>query len=268
MSQTRLFQPPKASHQKVDTRHIKPWRSVGRNVVRKSIEALGNLTTPLLREIAHPQYRFEVIDGARRLDTLTAGGPVVIDALVLPVETRDEDARAATAALNLSRAPNPMEEAYSFDSLVKAGHAVEQIAKELGISSAKIRSRLSLLRLPESVKRAVEQKRVAIGVAVRAARLPEDDQAYLANRLAVSGTLTAEDVDNARRARREQAVANLPTELFAPRRPDPAVTLRAALEHALDTARAQGLAEHDIQAILQDLTVATPASREGIPAYA
>jgi len=121
MSQTRLFQPPKASHQKVDTRHIKPWRSIGRNVVKKSIEALGNLTTPLLREISDPEYRYEVIDGARRLDSLTASGSLVIDALVLPVETRDEDARAATAALNLNRAPNPMEEAYSFQALVGPG---------------------------------------------------------------------------------------------------------------------------------------------------
>lgn len=268
MPQTRLFQLPKASHQKVNTRLIKPWRSAGRNVVRKSIEALGNLTTPLLREIVDPRYRFEVIDGARRLDTLTAAGPLVIDALILPLETRDEDARAATAALNLSRAPNPLEEAYSFDSLAKAGYRVEKIAKELGISSAKIRSRLNLLRLPEPIRRAIEQKRVALGVANRVAHLPEPDQAHLVNVLATNGTITSSDVDAVRRVRREQSLASLPNELFAPARPDPATALRAAIEHALDIARSQGLAEHEAQAVLQEFAVPTSPHSEGAPAYA
>lgn len=268
MSQNRLFQPPPAAHRQVDTSQIRPWRSTGRNNVRQSIKALGNLSAPLLREISDPQYRFEVIDGARRLDVLTSSGPVVIDALVLPLETRDEDARAATAALNLNRAPNPMEEARSFASLTQAGYELKQIAAELGISAQQIKSRLQLLKLPEAIQRAVEEKRVAPGVAAKASRLPAEEMGQLANRLVMSGRLTAKDVEEARRVRREEAVAGLPSELFAPREVDAGASLRSALEHAIENARSQGLSEADIQTVLLELGRAPIQSAESVPAYA
>lgn len=251
--QTRLFTPPTPQHERVSTRAIRPWRSTGRNNVRKSIEALGNLTTIVLRRIDHPTYRYEVIDGARRLDALTEEGPVTIDAMVLPLSTRDDEARAATAALNLNRAPNPLEEARSFQDLLAAGHDTTTVATTLGISEHTIRARLRLLALPDNIARAVETRQVAPGVAANIAHLEPHQQQALSQLLTVKGKLTGEDVTNTRRAQREADLAALPAALLqAPTDHDPHADLLGAVRHAVTVARDAGLDDDQIRAALLD----------------
>jgi ParB-like chromosome segregation protein Spo0J len=261
MPQPPLFEPPQIYTAIVPLDDIELPPIVGaRRTTGRSIATFGFVTLPIVQEAYPPEdvpvdapYRYRVVDGARRLAdfALQRPRPMSVEVKVVPHAVSAESVAALAVSLNYNRAPNPIAEAEHFEDLLRFGHTPKTIAKALGISAAKISRRLALVQnLHPDLLDLVRSGGMAVSVAERAARLSEDRQAQL---YAVAATrkaaydepprLTAADVSNVQRVRRETALP-----IFE--EVDPKVALRAAVAQAAQAARAAGVADDELIAAL------------------
>lgn len=156
--------------------------------------------------------RYSLIDGNRRVMAAREAGRESIPALVLPAGA--DPSLALT--LNGLRAANPVTEFCAIKALLAEGHSKADIAKLTGFPPAKITKRLRLETLHADLFAALSEQRVSATVAEEAAKLPVGMQERLGARLVEQGRLSADNVREVRMVRREEAVAELPFEAFAP----------------------------------------------------
>lgn len=223
---TPLFERPQSSLELVALADIQFWRASGaRSTTGKSIAALGLRGVVTLQQLAPgSRYRYKVIDGSRRLDKAKGQELEHVRAEVLPVEIDRAEAAALRLTMNLSRSPNPMQEAEALKELSDACLAEgipemeipSYIAKTLGINQAVIKQRLGLLLLPPALRQGVAAGKVAAGVVAKIANLPRTQQEQLVTELQEKGKLTGHDVKDVRRVKQEAMLAELPENLFAP----------------------------------------------------
>ena len=102
-------------------------------------------------------------------------------------EMTDEEAFDAMITENLQRQDvDPMEEAFAFGQLIKAGKSAEEVALRFGKSVRFIQDRIKLNSLIPELMLAVKEDRMSIAAAMLIAKLDEEDQrkyagAYSAN---------------------------------------------------------------------------------------
>ena len=255
---TPLFERPESNLELVALADIQPWSAGGaRSATGKSIAALGLRGVVTLQQLPPgSRYRYKVIDGSRRLNQAKDQELEQVQAEVLPVETDRAEAAALRLTLNLSRSPNPLQEAEALEELSDAclAEGIPQvevpsyIAKTLGIKQAVIKQRLGLLRLPPALRQGVEAGNVAAGVAAKIANLPRTQQEQLAGELQEKGSLTGHDVKDVRRVKQEAVLAELPESLFAPL-DDPEARARTVLKDLLE----EGVTADELVAIVQRL---------------
>jgi hypothetical protein len=255
---TPLFEKPKTTHELVALADIKPWSTGGaKSVNTKSIAARGlHGEVPPQRLAPGSRYRFEVIDGSRRLNTARDQGLEHVQAEVLPEETDRAEAAALRFVLNLGRSPNPMHEAEALQEVIDACLAAGipqlevsgYITRTLGVSASIIKQRLGLLLLQPALRQGVKDGRVAAGVAAKIANLSFVQQEQLVWKLEAEGKLTSNMVKDVRRVKREATLAELPDNLFTPL-DDPRERARAALKGFLD----EGLTVGELKAAVEQL---------------
>ena len=255
---TPLFDKPESTHELVALADIRPWSTGGaKSANAKSIAALGLRGEVTLKRIAPgSRYRFEVIDGSRRLNTARDKGLEHVQAEVMPVETDRAEAAALRFVLNLGRSPNPMQEAEALQELVDAclAEGIPQvevpsyISRTLGYSTKIITQRLGLLLLPPVLRQGVKDGKIATGVAAKIANLSSVQQEQLVWKLEAEGKLTSNMVKDVRRVKREAILAELPDNLFAPL-DDPRERAKAALKGFLD----EGLTVGELKAAVEQL---------------
>lgn len=217
-----LFERPEATLEQVALADISPWRTGGaRSRSAKSVAALGLRGVVELKRLPPGgRYRFEVVDGSRRLNNARDAGLEIVNAEVLPADTDRVEAAALRLMLNLGRSPNPLQEAEAlkevFDAYRAEGVPAGAIARRFGLSTGVVRQRLGLLALPVALQAGVADGKVAAGVAARIANLPRAQQERLVVELAERGKLTGKDVKAVRQAKQAAVLAGLPDALFGP----------------------------------------------------
>ena len=236
---TPLFEKPEASLERVAVADIEPWSSGGaRSRSAKGIAVLGLRGVVELRRLPPGgRYRFEVIDGSRRLNNARDTGLEFVNAEVLPQETDRVEVAALRLMLNLGRSPNPLQEAEAlrevFDAYraegVPEAEVPGAVARRFGVSPKIVNQRLRLLTLPPALQVGVAEGKVAAGVAAKIVNLSATHRNELVTALAEKGKLTAADVKKVRRAKQAAVLAELPENLFAPPK-NPHERARRALE--------------------------------------
>lgn len=107
---------------------------------------------------------FLLHDGERRLRASKMAGLKTIPAVISPALNGNGQKERLIRALvaNIQRADlGPIEEARSYQKLIEMGYTRNQIGLELGISSARVASRLMLLLLDEPIQTLIEEGRLA-----------------------------------------------------------------------------------------------------------
>ncbi len=122
---------------------------------------------------------YEIIAGERRFRAIQSLGWTHFPAIVR--EMGDEEAAAVMLAENTGRSDlDPIDEARAYDRRIKEfGWTPEQAAKKAGVSSARVRSRLKLLRLEETVQRITRTGQFPLGYAQILADADLSEQAQI-----------------------------------------------------------------------------------------
>ena len=155
-----------------------------------------------------------LVDGRRRVLAAKEAGLDHVEALIYRLDP-DEGRRffppeVLTLALNELRRPNPVAEAEAIRRLMDRGATLRDICRITGLPPVRVQRRMRLLRLSAPLAEALEEGRLAVGVAEAAAKLAPAEQGELAEKLARDGKLTAADVARARDAVRRSALQALP----------------------------------------------------------
>ena len=258
---TRLFSRPEPYTAHVPLRLIKPVQHGSRSATKRSIEAFGMLSLPVLREIIHLEeapadaYRYTIVDGVRRIEDLRseAGDDGSVLAMILPAEVGEDAADAISLAMNYDRTENPGIEAQKLARLRDAGHDVDELAAKLGISRSKVRQRLLLHdHLGAVAFDALLGGHIPTGVASRLARLDASTRDAIVERWQ-SGEIdkiTHDIISAAQADARDQVTRQLPTleASAADASGGPLTAARVYLRNALAT----GISAKQLHMILDD----------------
>lgn len=186
----------------------------------RSIRRFGVIEPVILRETGAPSGHgnppYGIVDGRRRVAAARLAELLAVPARVYPKErpTTFLDP-LLTLVCNVQRSHNPVAELAAIERLTAAGADESTIARATGISPQTVKKRVRLSHLIPPLMRALAGGTLGVGVGEQAAKLPAATQERLAARLAERGRLTADDVRAEREARTEDAVAQLPADLFA-----------------------------------------------------
>lgn len=128
----------------------------------ESIREIGLLSPVLL---ARAGERYEIVFGHRRYLACSRLGMDKITARV--VDYTKKEISVARATENLQREDlTPIEEGFTYSRLInELKMSLSEVAKKTGKSAGIIKRRIDLLRMPDSLKRALHAKKISVGVA-------------------------------------------------------------------------------------------------------
>ncbi|TVQ99001.1 MAG: ParB/RepB/Spo0J family partition protein [Deltaproteobacteria bacterium] len=194
-----------------------------------SIRASGLLQPLVVRPDG--QDRFTVIAGERRFRACRIAG---LDAVPVVIRDVDEgDAFALALLENLQREDlTPLEEAEAFRHLIEGlGLTQDEVARRVGRSRAAVANSVRLLRLPETVRNALDEGRLSSGHARALLGLPDDESRVAALDRIENDNLTVRQLEALVRDVREAEQDDERTAEPAtpPARPTPAPLQRAQL---------------------------------------
>jgi ParB family chromosome partitioning protein len=157
-----------------------------------SIRAKGILQPILVRSVTGKPDAYEIIAGERRWRAAQRAG--LHDVPVLLLEIGDKEALEIAIIENVQRSDlNPLEEAMGYDSLIaQFQYGQADLAKIVGKSRSHIANTLRLIKLPESVKRLLNEGKLTAGHA--RALLASDNPEALAKTIVEKG-LNVRDVE-------------------------------------------------------------------------
>jgi len=161
----------------------------------ESIRASGIVQPILLRRVAAPDGRFQLVVGERRWRAARLAGLKTVPAVVR--ELGDQDTLEFALTENLLRKDlNPIEVAHAYQELQqKFSLSHEQIAERLGIDRTSVTNTLRLLRLPAAIQEMITKDEITSGHARALLALDsEAAQLELASRIAKQG-LSVRDVE-------------------------------------------------------------------------
>lgn len=164
----------------------------------KSVKDKGVLV-PIL--VAHKEDGgYVVLDGRRRVTAAREAGIDLVPAVLL-----EEGGPEVTILAHATRSENPVAELHAVQELVMQGMSEEEIARAGYASLQRIRKLAKLNRLHPSLRKDVEEGKIAPGVAFQAARLPIEQQ----KRLLEAEKITGSTVREAQSARKQEALPTL-----------------------------------------------------------
>jgi len=157
-----------------------------------SIRAKGILQPILVRSVTGKPDAYEIVAGERRWRAAQRAG--LHDVPVLLLDIGDKEALEIAIIENVQRSDlNPLEEAMGYDSLIaQFQYGQADLAKIVGKSRSHIANTLRLIKLPESVKRLLNEGKLTAGHA--RALLASDNPEALAKAIVEKG-LNVRDVE-------------------------------------------------------------------------
>jgi ParB family chromosome partitioning protein len=157
-----------------------------------SIRAKGILQPILVRTVTGTPDAYEIVAGERRWRAAQRAG--LHDVPIMLLEIGDKEALEIAIIENVQRSDlNPLEEAMGYDALIERfSYAQADLAKIVGKSRSHIANTLRLMKLPDSVKRHLNEGRLTAGHA--RALLASDDPESLAKAIIEKG-LNVRDVE-------------------------------------------------------------------------
>ncbi len=207
----------------------KQFADVELDDLANSIRERGIIQPIVVRSLPNLSDAFEIIAGERRWRAAQRAG--LHDVPVVVIEADDRTSLELAIVENVQRADlNPIEEAGGYERLLaEFGYSHTDLATIIGKSRSHVANTLRLLKLPDSVKRMLEQGELSAGHA--RALLAVGDPEALARKIVQKG-LNVRDVE--RLAREEsggdgQANGNVPARRQREKDPD-----TRALEQALE----------------------------------
>lgn len=133
-----------------------------------------------VRKYENGIFKYEIVDGRRRLKALAESGQTQVLALV--VNEMDDTELSIQALVANSGQPNPMDEARHMAKLREQGYDGKQIAKTSGYSQGRVSQTLKLVDclIPE-LQELVSLGEMKISAAYETAKLPKDRQNDILN---------------------------------------------------------------------------------------
>ncbi len=153
----------------------KSFDDKGLEELAASIKENGVFQPVLVRESVGG---YELVAGERRLRASKLAGMKQIPAIV--VEFDDKQMMEVSLLENIQRKDlTPIEEANAYDQLIKKfGYTQEELGKRLGKSRANVTNLLRLLRLPDKIRKMVDEGKLSYGQA-RTLLAVEDEEKML-----------------------------------------------------------------------------------------
>lgn len=157
-----------------------------------SIKSKGVIQPILVRAVRGKADAFEIVAGERRWRASQKAG--LHEVPIILMEISDKEALEIAIIENVQRADlNPLEEALGYDSLIQQfDYAQADLGKIVGKSRSHIANTLRLLKLPDSVKKHLQEGRLTAGHA--RALLAHDNPEALAKAIIEKG-LNVRDVE-------------------------------------------------------------------------
>jgi ParB family chromosome partitioning protein len=157
-----------------------------------SIREKGILQPILVRPVSGKKDQYEIVAGERRWRAAQRAG--VHDVPITLLEINDKEALEIAIVENVQRADlNPLEEAAGYENLIgQFSYSQNDLAKVVGKSRSHIANTLRLLKLPNSVKKYLNEGKLTAGHA--RALLAHDDPEKLAKSI-VEGGMNVRDVE-------------------------------------------------------------------------
>jgi len=183
----------------IKTRLVRPFPNQPRKYFNKqemlglmdSIAEIGQQTPIVVMELNPPEdnYEFELIDGERRLRACTLLKKETILAIIKKVDSEESQFMYAIAAnfcrvghthLEIAAALEKIIGSSTAKGLNQAG-AIKKMARVVGKSEGWVRLYLSLLRLNETVKQHLLNKKISLQTAVALANQKDEYQTKFSN---------------------------------------------------------------------------------------
>lgn len=141
-----------------------------------TVKVVGVIQPILVRPVEEGKY--EIIAGERRVRASLQVFGETGTILAVVAEVTKEQAELLALIENIARAPmSPMEEAAAaYRELLRNDNDKEEVALVLGWSSSKLESRLALLRCVPEVRKALNERKIKLGIAELLAALPGEKQ--------------------------------------------------------------------------------------------
>ncbi len=162
------------------------------NELAESIKAFG-IVQPIVVKKSIKGY--ELVAGERRCKASKLAGLSNIPAIVK--DFTDEEMMEIALLENIQREDlNPIEIADSIDKIIKAKHITqEEFAVKFGKSRSYITNLIGILKLPNSVKKLVETKKLSLSHARALSKLDDEDKIiYLAEKI-IKENLSVHDLE-------------------------------------------------------------------------
>lgn len=155
-------------------------------------------------------FRYEVIDGRRRLDAAWKCELASIPAVVIEIGRDEAYASLIALSAHALRSENHAWELAKIQEMIAKGSSETDIARHSGMTIGQIKERMRLLSLVPDLRDAFDAGRVSFAQGKRIAAFPESIQRELAEIVAEHGKLTGPEIKAvtlARRARAAETVA-------------------------------------------------------------
>ncbi len=169
----------------------------------ESIKAKGVIEPILVRVGKNGDY--ELVCGERRWRASKFAGLEKIPAIVKNLT--DEEAFEISLIENIQREDlTPIEFALAFDKLIKMGYQHEDIAKKVGKSRSWVTNMLRILKLPENVKKLIDEGKISLGHAKVLCSIEDKDLVEeLAEKIVKDG-ISVREVEEILKEKRQKAL--------------------------------------------------------------
>jgi ParB/RepB/Spo0J family partition protein len=166
----------------------------GIETLARSIEAVGIIHPPAVKELPDKKGHYRIIAGRRRFAAVKSLGWKSLEVAVHPEEADDE---AIALAENVNREDmHPLDEAEKFKREIDSGKTAEETAKYYARSVSGIRQRVRLCKLIDGVKTMFRDGKINLSGAALIAGLPEEDQRKFLKKYGEKPSVSNWDISN------------------------------------------------------------------------
>lgn len=180
-------------YQVVKTSDILIPKAPKNKLQQESLIKLNQLNPIKLRLSKKEGFKYELVDGRRRLTDLIATGATEVEALIEDID----NVQSALQALALnSGTPNKMDEALHIEVLLNQQYTVEQISKTCNIPLQIVYNRIKLLNLLPEIQDLLlaGDKKICYSNALRLASLPFKNQKNLLSEKKITSQMVTSEI--------------------------------------------------------------------------
>jgi ParB/RepB/Spo0J family partition protein len=163
-------------------------------VLAESINAVGIIHPPAVKELTDKKGYYRIIAGRRRVEAAKSLGWKNIEVTLHP---KNADEEAIALAENVNREDmHPLDEAEKFKREVDSGKTVDEVAKLYARSISGIQQRLRLTKLLDGIKTMFRDGKINLSGAALIASLPEEDQEKFLKKFADKNSIGTWEITN------------------------------------------------------------------------